>query len=91
MQKLNNNLLFRPAPWPALFPAVPVVNVDTGEKLEFACTPREAVMAAYAREHHDFEPLGYEARYGGLVKAGQHTVYLGSWSTFDCRCHCLSL
>jgi hypothetical protein len=66
---------------------VTVVNLATREVLTYTCSPEEAVVAAYAQEHHDFNTWDYDARYGKLVEHGQHTVLCGNWSAYFCSCH----
>lgn len=68
-----------------------VLDLATGKKKVYSCSPREAVMAAHAQEHGDWNTWDYESRYGDLVRFGQHTVLCGDWSTFCCDCHALSL
>jgi hypothetical protein len=59
-----------------------VLNLVTGDKLIYTCTPREAVIAAYAQSRGDFNAWDYEQRYGVLVKTDKDTYQLGDYSTF---------
>lgn len=67
---------------------VTVMNLRTGEKQEFTCSPQEAVIAAYAQgEKHDFNTWDYQKRYSWLLEHGEHTVACGDYSAYECECH----
>jgi hypothetical protein len=59
---------------------VEVVNLSTREVLIYTCTPAEAVIAAYAQEHKDFNTWMYAERYGHLLEQGKYTYLCGNWS-----------
>lgn len=62
-------------------------NLETGEYGdEFSCSPREAVIAAHAQEHDDFNTWEYEERYGQeavefTTVSGCLVVRCGNWTT----------
>lgn len=58
-----------------------VINLATGEKKDYTCSPRQAVIAAYAQDHNDWNTWDYEKRYGQLVESSQHTWLVGDWTT----------
>ena len=70
--------------------SVIVINLSNPEqKIPYTCTPRQAVIAAYAqnlRHGHgtigDWNTWQYEERYGHLVVQGKHTIACGDWSAF---------
>jgi len=79
-----------PAAQPA--PVVTVVmNLATGKKQVYSCNSRQAVIAAHAQSHNDWNTWQYEGRYGHLVESGQHVVLCGDWSAFNCSCHALTM
>lgn len=59
---------------------VEATNLDTGQKLPYTCTPEEAVVAAYAQEHDDWNTWDYKRRYGHQVSRTLHFVACGSWT-----------
>lgn len=61
---------------------VTVMNLATGDKLTYSCSPREAVVAAYAYGKRDGNTWLYEQRYGHLVESSSLTWLCGDWSAF---------
>lgn len=59
-----------------------VRNLATGQVLRYTCPPRQAVVAAYAQEHKDFNTWQYAERYDSRVEEGQYTYLLGNWGSF---------
>ena len=59
-----------------------VRNLTTLETKEYTCSPRDAVMAAYAQEKGDFNTWECEQKYGHLVREGRACYGLGDWATF---------
>lgn len=59
-----------------------VMNLATTAKQTYTCTPREAVIAAYAQAHNDWNTWNYAKRYGHLIVEGEHTVACGDFSAF---------
>ena len=55
-----------------------VVNLKTLEKRVYALPPRDAVIAAYAQEHGDYNSWDYQ-KYESLVTVGFITVACGNW------------
>ncbi len=57
-----------------------VRNLSTGEVRWYSCSPAEAVVAAYAQEHRDWNTWDYgkkyQAKYTGLC------AYCGDWAAF---------
>lgn len=58
---------------------VTVINLDTGEEQIYTCTPYEAVIGAFAREHRDANSWDYKDRYRSMVILGSVTVSCGQW------------
>ena len=59
-----------------------VMNLATGDKQEYSCSPREAVIAAFAQSRGDWSTWRYEQRYGNQVELGELTYLLGNFSAF---------
>jgi len=59
-----------------------VMNLSTTDKQSYSCTPREAVIAAYAQSRNDWNTWDYDKRYSELVEEGQHTFLCGDFSVF---------
>ena len=59
-----------------------VLNLATMEKKIYSCSPREAVIAAYAQAKGDWNTWDYEKRYDYLVEEALHTFLCGDWSVF---------
>ena len=57
-----------------------VLNLATGQTQSYSCTPREAVIAAYAQARKDWNTWTYDARNGHLVTVGQHSVACGDFA-----------
>jgi hypothetical protein len=72
----------------ALLPTI-VMNLASHEKKTYFCSPENAVIAAYAQEHGDWNTWDYQTRYANLLEYGEHTVLCGDWSAFACTCHSL--
>ena len=47
---------------------------------EYSCSPRAAVIAAYAQDLGDWNTWDYEAKYGRCVIEGRWTVFCGDFS-----------
>jgi len=64
---------------------VSVYNLSTGGKVaEYTCSPREAVISAYAQfEKHDRNTWDYENQYGSLVVEGKLTIACGDYCTMN--------
>lgn len=69
---------------------VTVMNLSNpSEKRHYTCTPRQAVIAAYAQTKGvmgnnmgDWNTWQYEERYGYLVIEGKYCIACGDWSVF---------
>jgi hypothetical protein len=61
---------------------VTVMNLATQEKKIYSCSPREAVVAAYAQERKDFNTWNYDKNYDHLVETGKLVFLCGDWSAF---------
>jgi hypothetical protein len=59
--------------------SVTAVNLSTGEERLYTCSPREAVVAAYAQERKDNNTWQYAERYDHLVQQGRWHVFCGDW------------
>ncbi len=59
---------------------VEVVNLSTGETSTYTCSPRQAVIAAYAQDKKDWSTWMYQERYGHLVVESETCVSCGDWS-----------
>jgi hypothetical protein len=58
-----------------------VTNLSTGEKREYSCDSRSAVIAAYAQEKGDWNTWDYESNYGDQVVLAYRFYNLGDWAT----------
>ncbi len=58
---------------------VTVVNLANLTEQVYTCSPREAVIAAYAQSLGDYSTWNYEARYGHLAVVGSSTVACGDF------------
>lgn len=57
-----------------------VLNLATGEEQLYTCGAYNAVIAAYAMEHNDFNTWIYNTRYCQLVREGKRTYSCGNWA-----------
>lgn len=62
--------------------SVTVLQLSTGDTQIFTCTPREAVLSAYAHARRDGSTWDYEKRYGHLVTETDLVVTCGDFSAF---------
>jgi len=62
--------------------AVRVINLCTQEEQIYTCSPREAVIAAYAQNLNDWNTWDYEQRYGKFVVEGNLTVACDDFCAF---------
>ena len=62
--------------------ACTVMNLSTGDKQVYTCTPKEAVIAAYAQSFSDWNTWDYNKHYATFVKEGNDTVACGDFSAF---------
>ena len=59
-----------------------VMNLSTGEKLIYTCSPREAVISAFAQSKKDYNTWNYKESYDHLVEEGKLTFLCGDFSAF---------
>lgn len=59
-----------------------VIHLGTYNELEFSCSPRQAVIAAYAQSRGDWNTWDYEQKYGHMVKL----IRGRTWSLGDFAC-----
>ncbi len=68
-----------------------VYLLDPEYKLNYTCSPREAVIAAYAQHKSknskgvwqgDFNTWDYKNKYNTLVEEGENTLLCGDFSVF---------
>jgi len=59
--------------------SVRVVNLNTGDEQIYTCTPKEAVIAAYAQSFNDWNTWDYEKRYEKFVVEGTVTFVCGDF------------
>lgn len=59
-----------------------VRNLATLETREYSCSPREAVIAAYAAARGDWNTWDYELHYGSRVRESELCYSIGDWATF---------
>ncbi|HBI37031.1 MAG TPA: hypothetical protein DDY71_05250 [Spirochaetia bacterium] len=59
-----------------------VINLSTAHKQSYSCTPKEAVIAAYAQSKKDWNTWDYEKRYSYLIKEGRFTFSCGDFAVF---------
>ena len=62
--------------------SVTVMNLCTAEKQYYTCTPKQAVIAAYAQSKNDWNTWDYDNRYSSLVEEGKFTLICGDFSVF---------
>ena len=63
--------------------AVTVMNLANPEQKQwYTCTPKEAVIAAYAQSRKDWNTWQYAERYRKLVEEGKLTWLCGDFSAF---------
>jgi len=60
-----------------------VLNLATGEKQEYSCSPDQAVIAAYAQSHHDWNTWDYGKRYNHMLETGKHTYLCGDFTALN--------
>lgn len=59
-----------------------VVNLATQEEQIYTCSPKEAVIAAYAQSLKDWNTWDYNNKYLTLVEEGKITWLCGDFSVF---------
>ena len=60
-----------------------VMNLSNPEqKIIYTCTPREAVMAAYAQSKMDWNTWQYAERYEHMITEGKLCLACGDFSAF---------
>jgi hypothetical protein len=58
------------------------MNLCTTEKQIYTCTPKNAVISAYAQSLKDWNTWDYIKRYSYLIEEGEHTFLCGNFSVF---------
>ena len=61
--------------------AIKVLNLSTLQEQIYTCTPKEAVIAAYAQSLNDWNTWQYEERYGKMVLEGKYSFSCGDFAT----------
>ena len=56
-----------------------VVNLATLEEQFYTCSPREAVIAAFAQSRGDWNTADYERKYSDKVTQGKYSVACGDF------------
>lgn len=59
-----------------------VMNLITEEKQVYTCSPKQAVIAAYAQSKGDWNTWQYDEHYGHLLEQGKQTVLCGDFGAF---------
>ena len=59
-----------------------VMNLRTQEKLHFTCSPKEAVIAAYAQSLGDYNTWDYDHKYGHLLEECDKSWLCGDFGVF---------
>jgi hypothetical protein len=59
-----------------------VMNLETSKTQNYTCTPKEAVIAAYAQSKNDYNTWDYEIKYNHLLEEGKYTYICGDFSAF---------
>lgn len=59
---------------------VTVRDLRTGREQVYSCTPRQAVIAAFAQDRGDWNTWDYETRYGHLVENGRWHFFCGDFA-----------
>jgi hypothetical protein len=64
--------------------AVTVMNLSTGEKQLYTCSPKEAVIAAYAQSLGDYNTWDYNKKYNHLIRESPASLGIscGDFSAF---------
>lgn len=58
-------------------------NLSTLETREYDLPPKQAVIAAHAQDHGDFDFARYETWYGPVVEHGERAVFCGDWAAIE--------
>ena len=84
-QRTNCRAMRQPGVWLSGYEMVgtmvTVMNLETGDKQQFTCSPREACIAAYAQSMNDYSTWLYK-RYSSLVEENSLTVLCGNFSAY---------
>lgn len=59
-----------------------VMNLETGEKQIYACSPQEAVIAAFAQSKGDWNTWDYKEKYSHLLLEGEFTFGCKNFAAF---------
>ena len=65
---------------PDIFGLSHVVNLATNERRQYTCSPREAVIAAYAQSKGDNNTWNYSERYDCMVQRYRLWYFLNDWA-----------
>lgn len=62
---------------------VDVMNLVDMHIVRYTCSPKEAVVCAYAQyTNKDYGTWDYDEKYNHLVEEGLYTYLCGDWSVF---------
>ena len=59
-----------------------VVKLPEFQRQDYSCSPREAVIAAYAQSRGDWNTWQYKEKYDKLVEEGEFTIICGDFAAF---------
>jgi len=59
-----------------------VINLITQEQQIYTCSPKEAVIAAYAQSINDLNTWDYNKKYSHLLEEGKSSYLCGNFSVF---------
>lgn len=51
-----------------------VMDLRTGNKIYYSCSPKDAVLSAYAQDKSDWNTWEYEKKYGHLLEQGNEVI-----------------
>jgi hypothetical protein len=61
-----------------------VFHLSTGAEITYSCSPKDAVIAAYAQSLGDYNTWQYQEKYGARVRlANGRTWSLGDFAAID--------
>lgn len=61
---------------------VDVMNLVDMHIVRYTCSPKEAVVCAYAQSLGDYNTWDYDEKHNHLVEEGAYTYLCGDWSVF---------
>ena len=59
-----------------------VMNLRTSETQVYTCSPKKAVIAAFAQSKNDWNTWDYDKKYGDMVEEGNLSFACGDFAVF---------